>query len=239
MEAILKLVQGLDLHPVVDHFTVALLIIAVLTDLVGSLLPTYKWIRYMALTLMVLGAIAAAASFETGSLEANRVWKHISPDAQHVLHLHAEFGKYLAITFGVLAVWRIFLGFVAGSRPLYLLIAVLACAALLYAVSLGGELVYNYGVGTALMSPAAPGAEASPAASPTPEVPTSALPTVSVPTPTPTPPAPASPSPSPAAAPKPTESPAAPAPPSPHAVPTTGAWHGSKTKRAAGETVSM
>ncbi len=225
MDAILKLIQGFELHPVVDHFTVALLLVGVLTDLAGSLAPTRTWIRYMALTLMILGAASAGASFGTGSLEADRVWKHISPDAQHVLHLHAEFGKYLAITFAVLAVWRILIqafAFAAGSRSLYLIIAVLSCGALLYAGSLGGELVYGYGVGTALMSQTGPGAEASPAASPTPEVPTEALPTVSVPTPTPAPSAQASPSasPSPAApqaSPKPAESPAA--HPSPDAHP--------------------
>ncbi len=230
MDAILKLIQSFELHPVVDHFTVALLILGVLTDLVGSLAPTRTWIRYMAVTLIVLGAMAAGASFGTGSLEAKRVWEHISPDAQHVLHLHAEFGKYLAITFGVLAVWRILIqafGFAAGSRSLYLLIAVLACGALLYAGSLGGELVYGYGVGTALMSPTAgPSAEASPAATPTPEVPTGALPTVSVPTATPTavpsPEASPSASPSPAvpeASPKPAEPPAAHPSPEAHASP--------------------
>ncbi len=228
MDAILKLIQGFELHPVVDHFTVALLLVGVLTDLAGSLAPTRTWIRYMALTLMILGAASAGASFGTGSLEADRVWKHISPDAQHVLHLHAEFGKYLAITFAVLAVWRILIqafAFAAGSRSLYLIIAVLSCGALLYAGSLGGELVYGYGVGTALMSPTAgPGAEASPAASPTPEVPTEALPTVSVPTATPSPSPEASPSasPSPAApeaSPEPSDSPAAHSSPEAHASP--------------------
>lgn len=218
MDAIVKLIQGLELHPVTDHFTVALFTIGVLTDLVGSLAPTRTWIRYTALTLMILGAISAGASLGTGSLEAERVWKRISPDAQHVLHLHAEFGKYLAITFGVLALWRILIqavGFASGSRPLYLLIAVLSCGALLYAGSLGGELVYTYGVGTALMSPAStPTAETSPGATPTLEVPTEALPTVSVPIPTatPRPKAPPSVSPSsvtPEASPKPSGSPAA------------------------------
>jgi len=239
MDAILKLIQGFELHPVVDHFTVALLVIGVLPDLAASLAPTRTWIRYMALTLMILGAAFAGASFGTGSLEADRVWKHISPDAQHVLHRHAEFGEYLAITFGVLAVWRILIqafGFAAGSRSLYLVIAVLSCGALLYTGSLGGELVYGYGVGTALMSPTpGPGAEASPAASPTPEVPTAALPTVSVPTPTPAPSAQASPSASPSTgtpgpSPKPGDTPEA--RPSPEAHPSPSADTGKSSKHA-------
>ena len=55
MDAVVHFFQPLDLHPVVDHFTVALLIVGVLTDLVASLFPLRNWIRYMALTLMILG----------------------------------------------------------------------------------------------------------------------------------------------------------------------------------------
>lgn len=230
MEAVLKLIQGWDLHPVVDHFTIGILIVAVAADLVGNLLISRAWIRYMAVTLMVLGALAAGASFGTGILEAKRVWPHIGPGAKQVLHLHAELGKYLAIVFGILALWRLLiqaLAFVARTRAVYLVVAVLSCVALFYQGSLGGELVYQYGVGTALMSAAAPSAQASPTAKATPEVPAGPLPTVSVPTPatkaTPTATAAAageasastSPSPEPTA--KPTATPTAPASPSPTA----------------------
>lgn len=180
MEAILETLQRFDLHPVADHFTIALLIIAVLIDLVASLAPARAWLRYMALTLMILGAIAAGASYGTGDMEADRVWKALGKEAKSVLHLHAELGEYLAVTFAVLAIWRILIegvGFFAGSRPVYLLVAIAASGVLIYSGHLGGELVYDYGVGTALLT-----APPSPTAMPTPAA-NESLPTVTVPTP--------------------------------------------------------
>ena len=69
MDAVVHFLQPLDLHPVIDHFTVALLMVGVLIDLIASLFPVRAWLRYMALTLMVLGAISAGASYATGDME--------------------------------------------------------------------------------------------------------------------------------------------------------------------------
>jgi len=185
MDQFLNTLQRWDLHPVVDHFTVSLLIVGVLIDLVASMAPTRTWLRYMALTLMILGAIAAGSSYFTGDMEADRVWNIMSAPAKAVLHWHAMLGEYFAIVFGVLAVWRILIqavGFFAGSRPIYLVAAVISAGVLIYIGHLGGEMVYTYGVGTALTGPAP--SEPQSSASPTPEVPAASLPTVTVPSPT-------------------------------------------------------
>ena len=183
MDSVVKFLQPYQLHPVVDHFSVALLFVAVLIDLVASAAPTRIWLRYTAVTLMILGALAAGGSFFTGDMEADRIWNALGQPAKDVLKTHAELGEYLAIIFGVLAVWRILiqsLGFVAGSRGIYLIFAVTAIALLGYSAHLGGVLVYDYGAGTALMAAApVPSEAASPASSPTSAGP---LPTVSVPT---------------------------------------------------------
>lgn len=186
MDSAEKLLQGLQLHPVADHFTVGLLIVAVLIDLVASAAPTRIWLRYTALTLMILGALAAGASYATGDMETDRIWNALGQPAKDVLKTHAELGEYLAIGFGVLALWRILIqafGFMAGSRAIYLIVAILAIATLGYSAHLGGVLVYDYGAGTALMAAApVPSEAASPAAAAS----AGALPTVSVPTPMPT-----------------------------------------------------
>jgi uncharacterized membrane protein len=184
MDAILTTLQRLDLHPVIDHFTVGVLVVGVLIDLIAGLAPSRIWLRYTALTLMILGAIAAGGSYFTGGMEADRVWNALSEPAKAVLHRHALLGTYMAVVFGVLAVWRILIeaiGFFGGSRPVYLIFAVVSAGILFYIGSLGGQMVYEYGVGTALMSPPA---------TPTPEatttvIPNESLPTVNVPTPTP------------------------------------------------------
>src|SRR5215469_15815368 len=171
MDSLVKFLQPLQLHPVVDHFSVALLIVAVLIDLVASAAPTRLWLRYTALTLIILGALSAGASYATGDMEADRLWNALGQPAREVLHRHAELGEFLAIGFGVLAMWRILLqafGFMAGTRWLYLIIAIVGICTLGYSAHLGGELVYDYGAGTALMAAApVPSEAASPEAAST------------------------------------------------------------------------
>ena len=213
MDSVAKFLQPWQLHPVVDHFTVALLIVAVLIDLVASAAPARIWIQYTALLLIILGALAAGASYFTGGMEADRIWKALGPPAREVLNRHGELGEYLAITFGILALWRILIqgfGFMAGSRAIYLIVAVVAIVVLSYSAHLGGVLVYDYGAGTALMAAAPVPSEA---ASPSPAPSSSeTIPMVSVPTamPTSTAPLPTSTAPPPiptASASKPTDSP--------------------------------
>jgi uncharacterized membrane protein len=216
MQPIVATLKTWQLHPFVDHFTVALILIGIVTDLVASLIPTRNWIRHMALSLMILGAAGAWGSNVTGGWDAHRVWDAVHGPGKAILERHAELGDYLPWVFLALALWRIgvqFTGFIAASRPIYLLLAVIAGAAIIYQGRLGGELVYDYGIGTALLPGASsvstqiaptpvPTVEAPPAApAPIPTVfvpPTgSAMPAIPppaavepAPTPTPAPPAP-------------------------------------------------
>ncbi len=195
MQAVVDALKAWQLHPVADHFTVAIVVIAVLADLLASLFASRIWIRYMATSLMVVGALAAWSSNVTGGWEASRVWDNVTGPAKAVLITHAELGGWLPWVITALAIWRLaiqFLGFIAGLRPLYLLAAIVAVGVLIYQGHEGGELVYTYGVGTAVMpvasNAASPAPEASPRGSPqeSPSEP-SAIPTVYVPTTTPTP----------------------------------------------------
>src|SRR3984957_7680955 len=183
MDQVVKFLQPYQLHPVVDHFSVALLFVAVLIDLFAGGSPTRIWLRYTAVLLMILGALAAGGSYLTGDMEADRIWNALGQPARDVLHRHAQLGEYLAIGFGVLAIWRLFIqafGFMAGSRPIYLIVAILGIATLGYSAHLGGVLVYDYGAGTALMAAApVPSGAASPASEASPAGP---IPMVSVPT---------------------------------------------------------
>lgn len=209
MNSIIETLQTWHIHPVADHFTVALLMIGVLTDLVGSLLPRFRWIRFMALTLMILGAVAAAASWESGGWEAHRVHKLLSDDAKELLHDHAQMGRWLMWVFAILALWRIGVesfGFIAAWRGLYLLVAIIAAGALGYQSYLGGVLVYEHGVGTALLTP-------TPAESPVGQGVPTAIPTVYVPpSASASPAAAATSAPSPSATPTPAPGAAAPSP---------------------------
>jgi uncharacterized membrane protein len=152
MQAVIEYLKLWQPHPFVDHFTVALILLGIVTDLVGSLFSTRLWLRYMALTLMILGAIGAALSNITGGWEADRVWNLVSGPGKDVLKRHAWWGDILPWVFAALALWRLgvqFLGFLAATRPIYLLAAIVSGVLIIYQGHLGGVMVYDYGIGTA------------------------------------------------------------------------------------------
>jgi uncharacterized membrane protein len=189
MQGLLETIQKWHIHPVADHFTVAILILAILTDLFATMFSTRLWLRYMALALMLVGTAAAWASNVTGGWEADRVWKAVQAaggPAYDTLHRHAQLGDWLPWVFLVLAIWRVgiqLFGFMAGMRGLYLLFAILAAIAISYQAYLGGELVYEYGIGTSLYN-ATP---SSPSPQPEATGPATPIPTVYVPNSTITP----------------------------------------------------
>jgi uncharacterized membrane protein len=174
MEALESMLKAWQLHPVADHFTIALLVVGVLTDLVASLIPSRQWIRNMAVTLMLLGAGAAFASHLTGEAEADRIWDMLSPAAKDYFERpgtithhfgHGALGHYLTYVFAALAIWRLAIetmGFMNGTRSLYLIVAVIGAALLIYQGRTGGALVYTYGVGTGPMAPGATPATTGP-----------------------------------------------------------------------------
>jgi uncharacterized membrane protein len=180
MQGLLEAIQKWHIHPAIDHFTVALLIVAVAADLIASMFSTRLWLRYAALALMIAGTAAAWGSNLTGGWEADRIWdavKAVGGPRYVVLQRHAWLGDYLPWAFLVLAVWRIgvqLFGFLAGTRSLYLLVAVVAAIILSYQAYLGGKLVFDYGIGTALFTAATPSpspqAEATGPATPIPTV---------------------------------------------------------------------
>jgi uncharacterized membrane protein len=165
-------VSKYHLHPIVDHFTIALLAFGVAAEFLaaaaillsrggaGWLSVWSQKLRSTSLMLMTGGAIAAVLSYFTGDSEADRLWDSMSPAAQQILlsssdgarqYLsHAVLGQYLMYAFLILALWRILIEFLprlARWRIAFLITAGVALGALLYQGKTGGELVYEHGVG--------------------------------------------------------------------------------------------
>jgi uncharacterized membrane protein len=198
MHSVIETLKAWQPHPFVDHFTVALILIGILTDLVASIFSSRLWLRYMALTLMIAGAICAEGSSISGGWEAGRVWDSVIGPGKAVLERHAWWGDVLPWVFGVLAIWRLgvqFIGFIAPSRPVYLLAGVVAGALVIYQGHLGAVMVYDYGIGAAVStaeqstapSPLPPAAVPAPEMTTTPGSAPSLLPPIPSPAPTPTP----------------------------------------------------
>jgi uncharacterized membrane protein len=166
------LISKCHLHPIIDHFTISLLAIGVLVDVIGYVIgrsfdnrsPRTKGLgdrlSGAAVVLLIPGAISAIFSGLTGESEAERVWDTISPAAQQILFSdtgsarflsHAVLGTYLMYAFVALTAWRVLLEIwtkLKRTQPVYLVIAIVALCALLYQGKTGGELVYDHAAGT-------------------------------------------------------------------------------------------
>ena len=166
-----QLVSTYHLHPIVDHFTIALLTFGIAAEILSAaaiLLSRCQsgfasvWghkLRSTSLLLMIGGAAASVLSYFTGDAEADRLWDTMSPAAQQILSSsngasdylsHAVLGQYLMYAFLILAAWRVMLEWsrrLERTRIAFLIVAMVAAGALLYQGKTGGELVYEHGVG--------------------------------------------------------------------------------------------
>ena len=133
------LISTYHLHPIVDHFTIALLAFGVAAEFLaaaaillsrggtGWLSVWSQKLRSTSLLLMIGGASAAVLSYFTGDSEADRLWDSMSPAAQQILSStdgagqylsHAVLGQYLMYAFLILAAWRVLIEFFAAARAL-------------------------------------------------------------------------------------------------------------------------
>jgi len=168
-----QLVRTYHLHPIVDHFTIALLTFGVAAEILAAaaiLLSRGRegfasvWgskPRSTSLMLMIGGAAAAVMSYLSGDAEADRLWDTMSPAAQQILSpsngapaylSHAVLGQYLMYAFLILAAWRVMIELssrLERARMVFVIAGIVASGALLYQGKTGGELVYDQGVGMA------------------------------------------------------------------------------------------
>jgi uncharacterized membrane protein len=171
-----RLTIDYHLHPIADHFTIALLAFGAAAEFLAAALTLAArgatsrlsaWsqkLRTTSLLLMSAGAGAAVLSYFTGDIEADRLWDSMSPAAQQILASsegarqylsHAVLGQYLMYAFLVLAAWRVLIEFsarLARWRIVFLIAAAIAVGGLLHQGKTGGELVYEHGVGMAIPS---------------------------------------------------------------------------------------
>jgi len=181
-----QLVSTYHLHPIVDHFTIALLTFGIAAEILAAAAVLLfrnsarasLWsqkLQSTSLMLMIGGAAASVLSYFSGDAEADRLWDTMSPAAQQILASsngsaaylsHAVLGQYLMYAFLILAAWRVILELssrLARTRVAFLVVAVVAAGALLYQGKTGGELVYEHGVGAprATVSSSSGGANAA------------------------------------------------------------------------------
>jgi len=133
-------------HPLVVHFPIALLLTAVVLEVLALVARRPAWHR-VALWNLALGTLAAGVAVISG-WRAEDVAKH-SFDIWQVLERHEQLGIATLAIGAVVTAFRLWHRdrLSLRWRLLTLVLLVAMCGTLTYGAHLGGRLVYEFGVG--------------------------------------------------------------------------------------------
>jgi uncharacterized membrane protein len=135
---------GLELHPAIVHFPIALGVVGALAAVV-YLVVRREWLRWFAPVLLTIALLGAVAAYFSGQSAEDRAEALNVPEA--AIHEHEESSLWALGLVGLAALlaWATF-GKKRGEW-VAALIAVLAAAAILRTGHLGGKLVFIHGAG--------------------------------------------------------------------------------------------
>ena len=139
-----------SIHPMLVHFPIALLFVAVLIDVIAFVLRGQHVLRVGAVGLYVLGALGALASVLSGQRAAEGL--QLPKPIEAALEEHEEWGERTVWFFGIYAVVRLGELWV-NSKPrpaAWVALLLIACVGLFVLYETGehgAELVFEYGVG--------------------------------------------------------------------------------------------
>ncbi|MEX2479197.1 MAG: DUF2231 domain-containing protein [Gracilimonas sp.] len=165
MESLLVPDWAPNLHPLIVHFPIAILVTAGLANLISLFIPEKWWDEAKNTILYVFGGIAAIATYYTGQAAADTVF--LETEAQSVLTEHADWALWLVWFFGLYMVLRIvFHWFGLFEKRSFKVIAFLTVLPGLFMIyetaEYGGKMVFGYGAGTGqLIQPEEPVSEDS------------------------------------------------------------------------------
>lgn len=147
-----------NLHPMVVHFPIALLIVGFLFDVFG-LLARQEWAKRAGMTLVVLGSIGALAAMLTGSAVEETIEETLSEAGEGMLEAHSTLGEWTAYAWLVIAALRLLVAtpwlkkVQNAAWGAYVLGAIAGLAMITLTAYRGGELVYTYGGGVQWNAP--------------------------------------------------------------------------------------
>lgn len=135
-----------SVHPLVVHFPIALLLTAVVLDVLALILkrPPLHRVGLWNLTLGTLGAgMAVWTGYRAAGIATHTFEIH------QVMELHRRLGIATLVLAGLVVAWRLWKRDDLGSqaRLLMFLVLLVMIGTLAYGAHLGGRLVYEFGVG--------------------------------------------------------------------------------------------
>lgn len=139
----------LNIHPFIVHFPIALLVVAVLCDVIRGFMNKQTWLDNMVLALYAAGTVGLIASFLSGRQAVDTV--SVTGDAIPVVTAHEDWALYTMIyffAFTLLRSWTWWKNVEAIKSVLIglVLLAFAGTGILWYAGELGARLVYKHGV---------------------------------------------------------------------------------------------
>ena len=134
-----------NIHPLVVHFPIALLLAFFVVDLLGSLLKKDNW-RSVASGMLYLGTLMAGVAVLAG-LSAEETVDH-GANVHEILETHEAIGISILCLSVMLSIWRLISGgIVKGLLNIpYVLMSFLLVILVILGADLGGLMVYKYGV---------------------------------------------------------------------------------------------
>ena len=135
-----------NIHPLIVHFPIALLLAATLAYWMGFFARREAW-QWSGLWMLVLGVLGAAAAVPSGLYSAPGVMLAPSVKAA-LLTVHKRIMLTVLALSAILALWAI-----AGrpmpvrGRGVFLVALLLLCALIAKGADYGGRLVYDYNAG--------------------------------------------------------------------------------------------
>lgn len=139
-----------NVHPLIVHFPIALLIFALIFDLLALTFRNTNWLRYTAGSLYIIGALVAVIAYLTGRQAVDAV--NVPAMANPTLTEHADLALYTVWFFGIYGLSRLFLLWKKLSQKwavsfVVFLVGAGGMALLHKTAEHGAELVFRYGVG--------------------------------------------------------------------------------------------
>jgi len=135
------------LHPVVDHFMIALPVVILLLELI-NLIMKKKAIGGISFLLIFLTIFIAAGAYFTGLVDGKEAYPALGEAAKTALGEHKLLGTYLLLASVVLFFFK-FLSAVTGNgflKLLYISVLMAFVAGIYVQGQEGGELVYKHGM---------------------------------------------------------------------------------------------
>lgn len=138
-----------NIHPLVVHFPIALLVIAVLFDITRLLFKKQDWLHNTIVALYAIGTVGLIAAFISGRQAVNTV--SVTGEAIPVVTTHEDWALYTMIfftLFTLLRLWSWWKEFDEGwVRPALIIPALIGIGMLWHTGELGAQLVFKHGVG--------------------------------------------------------------------------------------------